>query len=256
MLVESLRNQPPHLYELIVVDNYEDRPRRGTVPEYILRNNIPLRAYVTPSIPPGTPNKKGMARAYNAGALWATTDHIVIVNDFCWFPPGWACQWYETICTCQANTMISGTASLHRASSPHELGDISIWIGENPCWWHVGPELELWTPKFFETFHSYFPVHFFEATNGLDERKSIEAMGEAMFAQSQMLGYQRWVEPKIRIGMIDHRAWGGEIWSGVYPRKSTPEPEIDIQLVSPNPYCFKDIRDDLLGKEWNGVMGI
>lgn len=254
LLVESLKTQPSDLYELIVVDNWGDRPQRGTVPEYISRNKIPLRAYTTPSLPPGAKNETGVARAYNTGIVWTTTNNVVIMQDLSWFYPGWAKDWMVSFSSHEENAMICGTASLRIANSPFDYGDITLWPGEMPCWHLIGPEIELWTPHFFEMMHTRFPIRFFEQVNGFDERKSSEAMGEVMFAQAQRLGYEKYVDKKIRIGMIDHKQWGG-IWDTRYDRKTTPEPEVDILPVSPNPYCLKDIRDDLIGKSWHGAVG-
>lgn len=254
LLVESLKWQPPY-YELIVVDGLEDRAARLTVPEYMLSNGIPLRAYTTPCLPPGGCNKSGIARAYNTGAVWTTTDNVVLIHDLTWVYPGWVSEWNQILGGCQANSMICGTASLRNAYKPIENGDITLWPTGVSCWWYVWSELEVWTPEYFETFHTFLPISFFEITNGLDERNGAESMGEALFAQTQWWGYQLHVEKKVRIGMINHKPWGG-IWDTRYGRKEKPEPEIELHPVSPNPYCFKDIRDDLLSKPWTGNIGL
>lgn len=249
LLAESLANQPS-IYELIVVDNYPGRIERRNSINYIRDRKIPLRFYGGPSIPVEGEPKRGIARAINAGAVQATTNKLIFLEDLCWLPPGWAYQWEKVLGEVgDKQVTISATSSLRLASPPDIDDDISIWK-QKPCWLNIQHEIEVWKPYYIEGFHSYYPIKFFEDINGFDERGGAEEWGASLFFQLQSLGYESIVDDRIRIGMVNHRAWGGPKWTTENPKKITCEASMPLNKISPNPYNFKELR-----KNYTSVVG-
>ena len=234
----SLQDQPP-IYELIVVDACPGRVERGDAAKYLLDLGIPLRYYGAPELP-GVDSKKGMARAYNVGAAYATTPHLIFTQDYCWYPPGFMFSWITRLITGMANTSIAGAAIFTGAFPPQHLGDISIWEG-NP-FHQLGETIKLWEPTHWEMFNTYFPLWFFEQVNGLDERGPVTHCFAQTLYQMAMLGMFPEVQKSIRIGMVDHRVWGGELWNTNEKPRKTPEPVHELVAVSPNPYTFTEVR--------------
>lgn len=243
LLVESLVNQID-VFELVIIDGFEGRLERGESIRYILDKRIPLRYYGTPSIPPTDISVAGFARAINSGVLWSATSRIVIIQDYCWVPPGWAKQWLKTFDKYKdESVVISGTAFLNQANPPDFYGDITIW-SMKPCWFNVLGETKIWKPFYWENCNTYYPTKFFEDVNGLDERGGSEGVGEATMYQLQSLGYRMVVNEYCRIGMIEHHDWGeqGGLWNTTSVRKTTQEPVMKLYDISPNPYGFKELR--------------
>lgn len=235
LVVKSLSDQPP-IYELLVVDAFPGRVERGQATKYILDAGIPL-CYFGPPLE----NKRGMARAYNTGAAFATTPHLIFTQDFCWYPPGFVLSWLSRLQKGNGNTSIAGSAILRVAAAPEQLGDISIWTG-NP-FHYIGEEIELWTPTHWEMFNTYLPLSFFEAVNGLDERGTPIHCFAATLHQLAVHGLYPEVAPQLRIGMIDHRRWGGDLWSTCEPTRVDAKPLYPLEKVSPNPYDFVKTRE-------------
>lgn len=244
LLAQSLAQQPA-IYELVVVDRFPGRVEKGIAAKYLSSCGIPLRYYGPPEIP-GVEFKTGQARAWNVGATLASTEHLIFVQDFVWFPPGLITAWLHRILSGVGNTSICGSANVHRATPPQRESDISIW--NNCCWFNIHEEVSQWVPTHHELFNTYFPVYLFEEINGLDERGKQSDVGMALLAQMAWLGMWPEICQKLRIGMIDHRVWGGQMWSTCEDIKHQPQARNELVPKSPNPYCFKDVRADWLKK--------
>jgi glycosyltransferase involved in cell wall biosynthesis len=256
LLAESLAQQPPSLYELVVVDDFPGRPLRGVAASYIRSKGIPLRWY-GPSKPHSYPEKKknGLACAMNTGAAYCTTGHVIFVSDFVWFPPGSVVQWINAINGYQHNTLISGIGSVRSSEPPHGHGDISIWHGAPYpyCVHHIHEESEEWIPRVFETFYYSHPMELLEKTNGIDEMCDCGHISWSMQVtelQGKSHGYHLTVDRRLRIYVINHRLWkefDKELWHAEEMSAGEKDRiEHTFQSVAQHPFSFKELRERCL----------
>jgi hypothetical protein len=255
LLTESLRAQPPDLYELVIVDDYPGRVERGKVQEYIKSKGIPLLWYGK-SKPHSYPRQKkcGLTNAMNTAIMHVRTPYIVFVSDYVWFLPGSIIQWFFSLNDCQPNTLISGIASMRNAEVPHCHDDISIWHGaEYPkCLWHIHDETEEWIPTHFESFHFGCYTSFYEQINGIDERADnghISWNLWTLMKQAWEAKHHFHVDRRLKIIGINHRIWTNAIdekdakklWHAEEGTKKE-HPNFEPQLRSPNPFDLKAER--------------
>lgn len=246
LLVESLKHQRNFLYELIVIDDWEGRVERGKAQEYILSKKIPLRYYGTSDY--GNFKRNGPVRAFNVGAIHATTNYVVLVSDYVWFPPGAVVQWLLTANKLYSETtLVSGIANIKECEPPQVYDDISIWKDPYPRnVENIQDVREEWIPHQFDMFYCGLPMSFLEAINGLDE--TMEYVANVVF-QAGCHGYDLVVDKKLRIDAMNHRDWKDprfpELW---LCKRSKDKKNFMLSAISPNPYNFKELRDKELAK--------
>jgi glycosyltransferase involved in cell wall biosynthesis len=262
LLAESLKHQPPELYELIVVDDFPGRVERGEAAKYIQSKGIPL-SYYGPSKPHSYPDKKlhGISNAMNTAAMKARTSYFVCTTDYVWFPPGHIVQWITRVNDYQHNTLISGVASVKNAEPPHCHGDISIWHGaEYPkCVHHIHDESEEWIPKRFENYLWGCHVSFLEEINGIDERADTGPVYWNMMtliAQASAANYHMVVDRSLRQEMINHRIWKNcedqpkPLWHAQeqydHEKVAAEHPGFRVRKTSLHPYSLKEERENYL----------
>ncbi len=256
LLVESLAQQPPSLYELLIVDDFPGRVERGEATEYILSRGLPL-AWHGVSKAPCYPEKKrnGLACAMNTAAGRVTTGHVIFVSDFVWLPPGQIVQWIVSINDYQPNTLISGIGSVRKSEPPHYHGDISIWHGAPYpyCVRHIHEETEEWIPRVFETFYYCHPMALLEKTNGIDEMTDCGHISWSMQVtelQGKSHGYHLVVDRRLRVYMVNHRLWketDKELWHAEEMSAGVDEVITHtFQPVAQHPFSLKEYREECL----------
>lgn len=258
LLAESLYQQPPSLYELILVDDFPGRVQRGLVTDHFLSRGIPLHWHGV-SKPHSLPKerKNGLANAMNTGAAHARASHVIFISDYVWLPPGQVVQWIASIKSYQPNTLISGVGSVVTSEPPHCHGDISIWHGAGypGCARHIHEETEEWIPRVFETFYYSHPMVLLERTNGIDEWCDCGHISWSMQVvelQGRFHGYHLVVDRRLRVIVVNHRLWkeaNKELWHAEEMSEKDTFIKHTFHTVSDNNYSFADLRQKCLAED-------
>lgn len=196
----------PLCYELIVVDGFKGRAKRGEAVNYILNLRIPLKSYIDSSV------DCSLGKSMNLGAACASTRNLVFLQDYCWCPPGWFYNLNYSFSYYQANTVVTGPASVRNTISPDRKGDVSLWnYDSESCWKKVKDEIRFHIPEKWELFNCIIPLHLFEKSNGLPHDIPVKELGFSVLAKANMLGYQKAYEPKLRVGRIEPKFFDVEL---------------------------------------------
>lgn len=246
LLAESLRTQIPN-YELIVVDGYPGRVRRGKAQEYLLERGVNLTHYVEPKPKSFPKTVTNFANAMNTGAMLASSGYVITLHDFSYLPPGSMAQWEVSRQEAPRRCLLSGIGLVRESPEPDKEEDISVWDGEPLS--NLLYETEEWVPGEFELFYSGYPMEFLEVINGFDERADKVHMNWTYLSvveQARIQKYTLKVDRRLRSFMANHRKWPGEqkTW---YPASMTEPPRHLARwfTVSPNPFDFSARRLEL-----------
>lgn len=235
ILGHSLHNFAPYEgveWELVVADGVQSRYNAGAAFGY-LSKLLPVPVTYVRQKPPLYPNAAtGFCSAMNTGLLHATGSHVVFLHDYTSYTPTTLQAW-ALLFNRYPKTLISGTAIMHDAPEPDNLGDITTWKSPPAI-----SAREPWVPGVFELGYWGGPMEYFELTNGIDERGDFRAdWGLAsVINQARIHDYALYVERHhyLTCHMVDHRAWHKEPHEG-YVHNSQWKTYLEVKEDLPEP---------------------
>ncbi len=249
LLADSLQHQDPSLYELVIVDDWPGRVERNLMKTGFGSRGVSIAWHGEPKTPSSEFRRKarakGIANAYNTGALHCSTEFVVFVQDYEWLPPGAIEAWAAIADSCvQKKELVHGFAYVHWTKPPMDNDDWTIWPMHPPldCFKMVQHE---WVPEKFENFYFGCPMDLLRKSNGFDERVDLgrsEWIYPSTVCMAELNGYSLRVDKRFWLLMADHRDWpddGQGLWHASKQPKATLEEPL-WQSLSPNDWKFDD----------------